>query len=58
METLRIPIHSFVDVITNSSTVIYTYAGDNSVKICHEAVNEILKVAGSEKSQKIFLIFM
>ena len=38
-------IHSIVDVITNSSTVIYTYQ-DNSIEPAKELVNEMLKLSG------------
>lgn len=38
-----IKIHSVVDVITNSSTVIYTY--QNSIKETKGLVEEILKIA-------------
>ena len=38
-------IHSIVDVITNSSTVIYTYQ-DNSIEPAKELVNEMLKLLG------------
>ena len=38
-------IHSIVDVITNSSTVIYTYQED-SIEPAKELVNEMLKLSG------------
>jgi hypothetical protein len=41
---LKFKFHSFVDVITNSSTTIYTY--QNSVKQAKELVEEMLKLAG------------
>lgn len=40
----KVNIHSMVDVITNSSTVIYTY--QNSVSQTKELVQEILNLAG------------
>lgn len=53
---IRVDIHSMVDVITNSSTVIYTWAtgGTNQVK---ELINAILKASGSDKtSDDLFTI--
>ncbi len=46
---IRIPVHSIIDVITNSSTEIYTYAKDSAKEFAYEALNEILKIAGSDK---------
>ena len=45
-----IPIHSVVDVITNSSSVIYTEATANSVTTMKEIINDILKMAESPKT--------
>lgn len=48
-------IHSVVDVITNSSTVIYTYQ-TGSVDPAKELVNEMLKLSGvvDKKAEDIF----
>lgn len=43
METLRLRLHSSVDLITNSSTVIFTYS-EGSIPKVKELVNEILKM--------------
>jgi hypothetical protein len=43
-----IPIHSFIDLITNSSTEIYVEATEKTIKTLRELVNEILK-AGKSK---------
>jgi len=48
--TIEIPIHSFIDVITNSSTSVYVGCHDNTVKFAKELVDDLLKAAGSEKS--------
>ncbi len=49
METMiKCKFHSIVDVITNSSTVIFTY--QNSVSASKELVAEILKMSGSSLS--------
>lgn len=47
MRKLKISIHSFVDIITNSSTEIYTYV--TNVENAFKMINEILKIAGCEK---------
>jgi hypothetical protein len=46
-----INIHSLTDLITNSSTVIYTYS-DNSVKALEGLVNEFFKMLGVNKKCK------
>lgn len=56
---IKIPVHSVIDVITNSSTEIFTFAKDNAVELCHEAINEILKVSGSDrKSEDLFDVYI
>jgi len=44
---IKLSIHSIVDVITNSSTVIYTW--QNSVKEAKELLQEILALEGEAK---------
>lgn len=46
---IRLNIHSIIDVITNSSTEIYTHACTNAKEFAYEALNEILKISGSNK---------
>jgi len=46
---IKIKPHSIVDVITNSSTVVYVQTHDNTIKYAKELVNTLLKVAGSDK---------
>ena len=41
-------IHSVVDLITNSSTVIYTQAHEGTIKTVKEIINIILKLGGNE----------
>jgi len=52
MNTLKnkyvLTIHSFVDLITNSSTEIYVAAGDKTVKAVKEIINNILALAKSD----------
>ena len=45
-----IKTHSIVDIITNSSTTIYTQATDGAIKTVKEIINTILKDAGSDKT--------
>jgi len=47
---LVIPIHSVIDVITNSSTEIFTNASKNAPKVFKELIDSILKIAGSDKT--------
>jgi len=44
MYTLIIPLHSFVDIITNSSTEIYVAADEGTINAIKEIVNDILKL--------------
>ena len=45
----KLRIHSLVDVITNSSTTIYTWQ-DGSVEPCKELVNAFCQMAGLDKT--------
>lgn len=45
-----IPIHSVVDVITNSSSVIYTELRANSIELVKAIITDVLKAAGSDKT--------
>lgn len=42
-EMVKIPVHSIIDLITNSSTEIFVHS-ENSLKPCKELINEFLKV--------------
>lgn len=46
---LKIPIHSVTDLITNSSTTIFTYSG-GSVSAVKDMVNEFFKTFGINKT--------
>lgn len=50
MNSLTIKAHSIVDVITNSSTVIYTQAKEGSIETVKEIINSLLKLGGSDKT--------
>jgi|GEM_PF-5269719 len=50
MKTLKIAVHSLVDVITNSSTVIYVQVHDKTVKFMKEFIDYFLKKSGSKKT--------
>jgi cupin superfamily acireductone dioxygenase involved in methionine salvage len=49
MEIIKIKLHSSVDLITNSSTVIFTYS-EGSLSAVKDLVNEMLKVFGREET--------
>jgi len=46
---VKIPMHSVIDLITNSSTEIFTYS-ENSLEPAKELINEILKLQGVDKT--------
>lgn len=50
MKPLIINVHSFVDLITNSSTEIYIHATDRTVTAIKTIVNNLLQIAGSSKT--------
>lgn len=49
-----IPIHSFVDFITNSSTEIYVTASKKTASAVKDLIDEILKIGGSKYTHKDF----
>lgn len=49
MKKLIIPIQSFIDVVTNSSTEIFVEATTHTKNHIISMVNEILKAGGSDK---------
>ncbi len=49
MKEVKIRIHSFIDVITNSSTEIYVRADESTVGAVKELVDVLLAAAGSDK---------
>ena len=53
--TLFIPLHSFVDLITNSSSELFIDATKESVKSAYQLVNAILKAAGSKDTAENLL---
>jgi hypothetical protein len=46
---MKIQLHSMTDLITNSSTVIYTYS-DASLDACKKMINEIFKTFNIDKT--------
>jgi hypothetical protein len=46
---IAIPIHSFVDLITNSSTEIYIQAKQKTVDTVKEIINHLLKIGNEGK---------
>jgi len=54
---IRVKIHSLVDVITNSSTVIYVQSHNNTIKYAKDLINNLLKISGSDKTADDLFIF-
>lgn len=50
MKTLRVNVHSFVDVITNSSTVIYVQCTNETTKLAKDLIDTILKAANVKQT--------
>jgi hypothetical protein len=48
MNTLKLKVHSVVDVITNSSTVIYTQASEGTISSIKEMINALLALGESD----------
>lgn len=46
---IRINVHSFVDVITNSSTEIYMNPSGSAKKMMYNLINTFIAEAGSDK---------
>ena len=46
MQTMVIPIHSTVDLITNSSSEIYIQATTKTVAVWKDIINDLLKFSG------------
>ena len=57
MKKLIIPIHSFVDTITNSSTVIYVQCHNKTIELTKNLINTLLKIAGSAKTADDLFLF-
>lgn len=49
MKTLNIPVHSFIDVITNSSSEVFITSDRKTVDSIKQIVNAILTAGGSDK---------
>lgn len=49
MKKITIKIHSFIDIITNSSTEIYVCADEGTVNCIKKLVDSILKAGKSDK---------
>ena len=46
MKTFKVQFHSFVDIITNSSTEIYTNPTNKAVDSMYEILGKFLKIGG------------
>lgn len=55
MRKITLKVHSFIDIITNSSTEIYVQASEHTIKNIKNMVNSILALGGSTlKSDDLF----
>ena len=52
MKELKIEFHSLIDVITNSSTELYIVMNNKAVDSMFEIIDEMLKIADSDKKAK------
>ena len=57
LKQITLKIHSFIDIITNSSTEIYVQASDSTIKSIKSLVNSLLAIGGSSlKCDDIFIM--
>lgn len=49
LQSIAINLHSMTDLITNSSTTIFTYS-DGSLDVCKDMINEFFKTCGVDKT--------
>ena len=57
MKEAKLRIHSFIDIITNSSTEIFIRATNNTIKNIQSLVNNLLSIANSNlKCEDIFIM--
>ena len=56
MYTITFKLHSFVDLITNSSSEVFVCATDKTISTLHEVINHILKASNQPqlKSEQLF----
>ena len=54
---LRISLHSMVDVITNSSTVIFVNTHGKTIEYAKDLINSLLSMSGSDKKADDFFTF-
>ena len=50
MNQLKLTVHSFIDLITNSSTEIYVSAHDKTIRAAKAMVNKVLAAAGAAQT--------
>jgi len=49
MKTMKIPVHSVIDIITNSSSEIFCNS-EKSIEPAKDLINEMLRLMGSDKT--------
>lgn len=52
-----VPVHSFLDLVTNSSTEIFISANEATIKALKDLINNILKAGGSEVTADMMFDF-
>ncbi len=50
MKSIIIPVHSFVDLITNSSSEVYVMADEGTISAIKDIINHLLKIGGGTQS--------
>jgi hypothetical protein len=50
MKAIKVNVHSIIDVITNSSTEIFSGAKSQATEVAKELINKILSEGGSDKT--------
>lgn len=57
LKEIKIHVHSFIDIITNSSTEIYVQASEHTISNIKSLVNSILSIGGSTlKCDDLFIM--
>lgn len=57
MEIIKISYHSFIDMITNSSTMVYVECHAKTKEFLFEFIDSLLKIAGSnKKAEDLFVV--
>lgn len=59
MKTIKFKVHSFIDIITNSSTEIYVSATDNTVNAVYSLLESVLQANRSPyRVHEVFNVYL